>query len=190
MARRTQIYALLLGGVVALALAACGATSSSPGSSGGIYGSSGGSAATATSSSSGQGTAQIATRTASVAGASEMILTNAQGMTLYYFMLDTPQKVACTGSCISFWPPLLASSGAPAVSGSLSGTLAVLDGANGKQVTYNGHPLYTFANDKAPGDTHGEGIMGKWHVATPGLAAGGSTAPQASPTTSGYGYGG
>lgn len=196
MAQRTRVAMVLLGAALALTLAACGATSGSPGSSGGIYGSSGSGApaatATATSPASGTGSALVASATAMVAGTSKTILTNSRGMTLYYFTLDTPQKVAYTGGCASFWPPLLASGGTPTASGSLAGTLAVLDGANGKQVTYNGHPLYTFSEDKAPGDTKGEGIMNEWHVATPGLAAatGGSTAPQASPTTSGYGYGG
>lgn len=201
MARHGGLFALILGALVALSLVACGTTRSSSGapgssgSSGGVYGSSGAPAATSTPNPGGQSAALIATRMATVAGTSETILTNAQGMTLYYFTLDTPQKVACASGCISFWPPLLASAGAPTASASLAGTLGVLNGANGKQVTYNGHPLYTFANDKAPGDTHGEGIMGEWHVATPSLAvaAGNSTAPQATPTSSGgygSGYGG
>lgn len=198
MVRRTRFTMLLLGAAFALTLAACGATSSgSPGSSGGLYGSSNSSSAsaTATSPASGQGSAQVASASAMVAGTSESILTNAQGMTLYYFKKDTTQQVACTsaGGCSSFWPPLLASSGTPTASGSLPGALAVFDGANGKQVTYNGHPLYTFSEDKAPGDTKGEGFMNLWHVATPGLAVltGGSAAPQATATSGGgYGYGG
>ncbi len=196
MARRTHFSALLLGASFALALtlAACGTMSGSPGSSGGLYGTSSSPSATATSPASAQGSALLAMSTANVAGTSESILTNAQGMTLYYFLSDTSKTVACTSSngCASFWPPLLAGTGTPTASGSLPGTLGVLDGANGKQVTYNGHPLYTFSQDKAPGDTKGEGIMGKWHVATPGLpaASSGSTTPQATPTTSGYGYGG
>lgn len=191
MTRRTSFFALILGAVLSLALAACGATSSpnSPGS-GGLYGSSGSTPTTA----SGQNSAQVATNTATVAGQSEMVLTNAQGMTLYYFKLDTPQTAACTssGGCNSFWPPLLDTSGTPTSSGSLPGKLAVLNDANGMQVTYNGHPLYTFSEDKAPGDTKGEGFMNEWHVATPTLAVltGGSTAPQPTATGYGYGYGG
>lgn len=193
MTRRTSFFALILGAVLSLALAACGATSNSPGSSGGIYGSSG---STPTTAASGQNSAQVATNTATVAGTSEPVLTNAQGMTLYYFKLDTAQTAACTAtadSCTSFWPPLLDTSGTPTSSGSLPGKLAVLNDANGMQVTYNGHPLYTFSEDKAPGDTKGEGFMNEWHVATPTLAVlstGGSTAPQPTATGGGYGYGG
>lgn len=198
MGRRIRYSTVLLVGpavALTLALAACGATSSASGaagSSGGLYGSSNTPAPTATSATSGSGSAMVATGTATVAGKSETILTNAQGMTLYYFTPDTAQKVACTSSCTGIWPPLLASSGGPTARGSLPGTLGVLDGANGKQVTYNGHPLYTFVNDKAPGDTNGEGIKGEWFVATPSLAAasGGGAPPQATPTTGGYGYGG
>lgn len=197
MGRRTRFINMLLAGpavAMALALAACGATSPSSGAAGAAsnnYGTSTTPAPTATSASNGSGSAVIATATATVGGKSETILTNSQGMTLYYFTPDTPQKVACTSSCASIWPPLLANSGAPMAKGSLTGTLGVLDGANGKQVTYNGHPLYTFSNDKAPGDTNGEGIKGEWFVATPSLAsASGSTSPQVTPTTGGYGYGG
>lgn len=192
MTRRTSFFALILGAALTLALTACGTTSSnSPGSSGGLYGSSG---STPTTASSGQGAAQVATSTAMVAGTSETILTNAQGMTLYYFLPDTAQQSACTtsGGCSSFWPPLLDTSGTPTASGSLPGKLAVLSDANGMQVTYNGHPLYTFSEDKAPGDTKGEGFMNKWHVATPTLSvltSGGSTSPQPTATSSGYGYG-
>ena len=64
-------------------------------------------------------------------------------------------------------------------------TFSVLNGANGKQVLANGHPLYTFAQDKAAGDTKGEGLFGKWHVATPSITA--AVAASAS-ATSRYGY--
>ena len=53
---------------------------------------------------------------------------------------------------------------------SLPGVLGVVKNANGTQVTYNGHPLYTYSGDSAAGQTHGEGFAGKWFVATPVLA--------------------
>jgi predicted lipoprotein with Yx(FWY)xxD motif len=51
--------------------------------------------------------AVIMTATATVKGQSTTILTNAQGMTLYYFTPDTPTTVACTGACAQTWPPLV-----------------------------------------------------------------------------------
>ena len=129
----------------------------------------------------------IKTASATVNGQSVTILTNAQGMTLYYFKPDTATTSACTGSCAGFWPPLVfTSSGSPSSASSLPGTLSVVTDANGQQVEYNGHMLYTFSGDTAPGQTHGEGIKGVWFVATTTLSAQGG--PQATPTRSGYGY--
>jgi predicted lipoprotein with Yx(FWY)xxD motif len=112
----------------------------------------------------------LGTSNAAVAGASETILIDVRGMTLYYRTSDTA-TVVCSGGCATVWPPLLLASGTPASSTSVSGTLSVLADANGNQVTYNGHPLYTYSKDSAKGDTNGEGVGGVWHVATPSLAA-------------------
>lgn len=89
----------------------------------------------------------VHTKSAKVSGKSETVLADDKGKTLYYFTPDSAAQIACTGSCAQLWPPLLIPSGAPASAQSLSGTLAVLAGANGTQVTYNGHPLYTFSKD-------------------------------------------
>ena len=98
------------------------------------------------------------------------ILTNAQGMTLYYRTTDMPPTTVCSGGCASAWPPLLVSgSSTPTSAASLSGKLSVQADANGNQVEYNGHPLYTFSGDTAPGQTTGEGFAGIWHVCTPSL---------------------
>lgn len=99
------------------------------------------------------------------------VLKNAGGLTLYYFMPDTATKIACTGACASNWPPLLATSGTPTSNPALPGQLTVLNGANGNQVLYNGHPLYNYIKDKEAGDVFGQGVGGKWFVATPDLAA-------------------
>lgn len=114
--------------------------------------------------------AAVMTATATVKGQSTTILTNAQGMTLYYFKPDTATTSACTGGCASTWPPLLATgSGSPTSAGTLPGTLTAVTTANGNQVEYNGHLLYTFSGDSAPGQTNGEGKAGKWFVATSDL---------------------
>jgi predicted lipoprotein with Yx(FWY)xxD motif len=89
-------------------------------------------------------------------------------MTLYLFTKDTPKTSNCYDSCAAAWPPLL-TDGAPTpgsgVDASLLGTTTRTDGST--QVTYNGWPLYYFANDKAAGDTTGEGIQNVWYVVTP-----------------------
>jgi len=113
----------------------------------------------------------IHTASMKVGGTTQTVLKNASGLTLYYFTPDTATKVACTGACASNWPPLLATSGTPTSNPALPGQLSVLNGANGNQVLYNGHPLYTYAKDGGAGDANGQGIGGKWFVATPGLAA-------------------
>ena len=128
----------------------------------------------------------IKTTSATVNGKSVTILTNAQGMTLYYFKPDTATKSACTGSCASNWPPLVfTGSGSPASATALPGTLSVVTDTHGQQLEYNGHLLYRFSGDTAPGQTHGEGIKGVWFVATTTLPVQG--APQATPTQNGYG---
>ncbi len=160
---------------MALLVVACG-SSSSTGSS-----SSGTTPTTAPTSS----IPVLKTASVTVNGKSETILANAQGMTLYYFTADTATKAACTGTCAGIWPPLLfTGTGSPTSASHLSGTLSVVTDANGKQVEYNGHPLYTYSKDTAPGQTNGEGFKGKWFVATPNLK--GQSAPQSTPTPSGY----
>jgi predicted lipoprotein with Yx(FWY)xxD motif len=96
------------------------------------------------------------------------VLTDADGRTLYFFDKDVPvkPKSACTGQCATNWPPLLTSDGAGAGKGldaSMLGQSARDDGTT--QFTYNGWPLYRFNGDSAPGDTHGQGVGGVWHVA-------------------------
>lgn len=117
------------------------------------------------------GPADITTATIPVAGKTMTVLTTPAGRTLYYFTPDSPTKVACTAACAQTWPPLLATSATPTASPSLPGKLTALDGANGKQILYNGHPLYTYVRDTASGDANGQGVAGKWFVATPGLTA-------------------
>jgi predicted lipoprotein with Yx(FWY)xxD motif len=114
----------------------------------------------------------VKTGTATTKSGSKTVLTNAQGLTLYYFDPDTATTAACTGACAQAWPPLLfAGSGQPTAAGSLPGQLTVVKAANGMQVAYNGHLLYTFKEDEKPGTAEGDGLLGKWHVATPDLQA-------------------
>jgi predicted lipoprotein with Yx(FWY)xxD motif len=113
----------------------------------------------------------IQTATATVKGQSEMVLTDTQGLTLYYFTADSATQPSCSSSCAQMWHPLLfAGSGIPSSSTPLAGKLSIQMDANGSQVEYNGHPLYTFSGDTAPGQTNGEGLFGMWFVATPNLS--------------------
>jgi predicted lipoprotein with Yx(FWY)xxD motif len=90
---------------------------------------------------------------------------NQDGMTLYTYALDAVGRVNCTGVCTTFWPPLLLASGTPASKTSLSGKLGTIDGPLGRQVTYNGWPLYFWKNDHKPGDTLGMYVNKVWFVA-------------------------
>ncbi len=113
----------------------------------------------------------VQTAQATVSGKTTTILTNAQGLTLYYFTPDTASKTVCTGSCAQTWPPLLfTGTGKPTASTALPGEVEVYKNANGNQVIYNDHPLYIYSGDSAAGQTSGEGLFGKWFVATPDLA--------------------
>jgi predicted lipoprotein with Yx(FWY)xxD motif len=128
--------------------------------------------------------AVIRTATVTVKGQSESVLTNAQGLTLYYFTADTATQSAVSGNLAKIWPPqLFTGSGGPTTSTTLAGKLSVQADVNGNQVEYNGHPLYTFSGDSAPGQTNGEGITGMWFVATPNLAVQGGGS-----TSGSYGY--
>ncbi len=112
----------------------------------------------------------VKTATVTVSGKATTVLTDSQGFTLYYFTPDTSTTSNCTGGCIGTWPPLLATgSSAPTSTGTLPGKLTALADANGTQVQYNGHFLYTYVGDTVAGQTNGEGLAGKWFVATPSL---------------------
>lgn len=115
--------------------------------------------------------ALIHTQSMKVGSSTMTVLKNGKGLTLYYFTADTPSSVACTGGCATAWPPLLSTSNSPTASGNLPGQLTVVSDANGNQVAYNGHPLYTYSKDGDSGDAYGQGIAGKWFVATPDVAA-------------------
>jgi predicted lipoprotein with Yx(FWY)xxD motif len=91
------------------------------------------------------------------------LFTDAKGMTLYVSDSDTAGKSACNGPCAVSWPPLLAAAGAVPVG---NYTIVTRDDG-GLQWAYNGKPLYTWKNDKQPGDTTGDGVAGKWHIAKP-----------------------
>lgn len=129
--------------------------------------------------------ATVRTVQATVGGKTETVLVNSQGLPLYYYQFDTAAKSVVTGGLAALWPPLTSAS--PAATGLAGKVTAVMD-IHGDQVAYNGHLLYTFADDQ-PGQVTGQGVQG-FLVATPGLTATtGSQAPSAPAAPSGNPYG-
>jgi predicted lipoprotein with Yx(FWY)xxD motif len=118
--------------------------------------------------------------TVTIAGKSETILVDGNGMALYYLTSDRPAVSACAGGCATTWPPLLSAT-APTGPSSLPGKLAVVSTGHGAQVTYNGHLLYRYAGDARPGQVNGHNRSGpgggRWLVATADLKVGGNEAP-------------
>jgi predicted lipoprotein with Yx(FWY)xxD motif len=93
----------------------------------------------------------ITLKTAEVGGVT--VLTNANGLTLYWFAPDTPAASRCTGSCAVYWPPV---AGAPRAGPGVTGKLGTIQRpGGGLQATYDGHPLYTYVGDSGPGQAHG-----------------------------------
>jgi predicted lipoprotein with Yx(FWY)xxD motif len=114
------------------------------------------------------------------------ILVNSKGRTLYLFTRDSGTMSECSGACAVNWPPLKAS-GKPTIGSGANASLVSTTSRSrgGKQVTYNGHPLYLFKGDKSSGDTNGQALNafgGNWYALTP-------AGDQVSGTSSGSGGG-
>jgi predicted lipoprotein with Yx(FWY)xxD motif len=140
---------------VVMSAAACGGSSSGAGGAS----SPPSSAATHASGSAASGSAL---KTAKIGGVT--LVTSAKGFTLYSFAPDTATTSKCSGACAQIWPPVKGPATAgPGVTGKL-GTINRSDGS--MQATYNGHPLYTYAADSAPGQANGNNLDvngGVWH---------------------------
>lgn len=173
------------GGLAALALAAVALAA-------GCGGSAAGSAAAAGANGAGSG---LVVSTADNQKLGTTVLVNSQGMTLYTLSAERGGHFVCTRgskipgasvSCLSVWRPLIARGKVTGEGVAALSTIVRPDGA-GRQVTYKGLPLYTFAEDKAPGDASGNGFrdVGTWLAATSNKSA---VAPSASTGSSPYGY--
>lgn len=132
------------------------------------------------------------------------VLATSTGRTIYWYSGDIKGsgKSTCTGTCLAAWP-LVARAPVAAPGVQLAGQLGTITRPGGVvQATYNGYPLYTYAQDMAPGQTTGNGVTGAWHVITgavlspsPASAAAASLrdaspAASATPTGTASGYGG
>lgn len=172
---RRMLLALPVAAAAAAVLAAC---------------SSGGAASPSSASSSSSSPAAAAAssvKTATIGGAT--VLTNSKGFTLYSFAPDTATTSKCNAGCVQYWPPVKG----PATAGpGVTGTLTTIKRSDGSiQAAYDGHPLYTYVADTAPGQAKGNGLNlsgGVWHEVT---ASGGAAPAQSSSSGSsggGSGY--
>jgi predicted lipoprotein with Yx(FWY)xxD motif len=167
--RRRALLVLPAGVASLAALAACGSSGTSAGSSSGSTPNASTSAAASA----------AGLKTAKVGGVT--VLTNAKGFTLYSFAPDTSTKSACNGACATSWPP----EKAPANASSVKAPFATITrSGGGTQVTYRGHPLYTFVGDRSPGQANGNGVNafgGLWHE----VPASGNPVPSGSSSSHG-----
>jgi predicted lipoprotein with Yx(FWY)xxD motif len=166
---------------LALAVSACGSSSSS---------------SSATSTPAAGASSPAASAPASSASANTVlsttingtqVLTNSKGHTLYWFVPDTSTKSNCNGSCATYWPPV---KGPVSAGSGVTGTLGTITRSDGStQATYDGHPLYTYVGDTAPGQAKGNGLNlsgGVWHEMT----VSGATPSASSSSSSSGGSGG
>ena len=147
----------------AAVLAACSSSGTSSTSGGGSTSTSSPAAVTAGS-----------LKTATIGGAT--VLTTSKGFTLYSFAPDTSTKSNCNGACAQNWPPVHG----PATASGVKGTFGTIKRSDGSvQATFDGHPLYAFVGDTAPGQAKGNGLNiagGLWHeITTSGTAPAGSS---------------
>ena len=161
-----QSLRALTGIVIALGLlVACGGTASTGGAS------SPSAAASASPSQAATGT------TIAVANDARLgqILVDDKGITLYLFVADKGSTSSCYSSCAQIWPPVFTTGAPQAGAGATASLLGTTTRTDGKtEVTYAGHPLYYFVQDKKSGDTTGQGVNGfggLWWVLSPGGAA-------------------
>jgi predicted lipoprotein with Yx(FWY)xxD motif len=186
---RTTYAFALLAALGALVLAGCGGGGGSSTSEGG----SGGNEQTSSSSSEGGGTTLSA---AEVSGLGT-VLVNSEGFTVYQFGKDQGTTSSCYGECEEAWMPVTIKGAPTAGGGAISSQLGTTKRKDGTlQVTYAGHPLYTFIEDKGPGEANGnelEEFGGTWSAldeagsAVEG-SAGGETESTESSSGGGYGY--
>lgn len=160
----------------ALLICGCGggSDSSSSGAEGGAYGSGEESAASANNT--GASAAAESGGTAAVvavgkAGDLGKVIVDSEGFTLYDFHKDKGTESACYGACAKAWPPLITSGAPKAMSGAQSSMLGTTKRKDGTtQVTYAGHPVYTFVEDSKPGEANGNDFTGfgaQWYALEP-----------------------
>lgn len=113
------------------------------------------------------------------------ILVTGAGRSLYLFGRDAAGRSACAGACARVWPPARVSGTPRAGAGvAAAGLGAIRRPDQSLQLTYDGHPLYTFSGDTAGGQVGGEGFLGTWFLVSPAGAK--VVDPAAAPAAVGY----
>jgi predicted lipoprotein with Yx(FWY)xxD motif len=123
-------------------------------------------AATSAAPTAGSTTAAAAVDLKTASSSAGKIVVDGKGMSVYFFTKDTKDSgnSACTGACLTMWPPLTTTSATPKAEG-VTGTLGTITTpAGAKQVTLNGLPLYYYEQDKKPGDILGQGVNDLWYL--------------------------
>jgi predicted lipoprotein with Yx(FWY)xxD motif len=179
---RTTYAIALLGVLGAFTLSACGG--------GGGGSTSGGGESSAASSSESGGM----TLTGAEVSGLGTVLVDSEGLTVYEFGKDQGTTSSCYGACEEGWPPVTTTGAPTAGEGAMSSQLGTTKRKDGSlQVTYAGHPLYTFIEDKSPGEANGNGseaFGGLWSaVNEAGSMAEGSTGEEETASSGGGGYG-
>jgi predicted lipoprotein with Yx(FWY)xxD motif len=190
--RKTYLAVAALAMVALLAIAGCGGGGSSSSSGGG---SSAGSQTTSNTGGGGYGNESSETASETETGGKEetaaagggppeaavvkvtdtqdlgKVVVDSAGMTMYDFHKDKGTTSSCYGACAEAWPPLLTSGEPKAAAGAESSLLGTTKRKDGTlQVTYNGHPLYGFVEDRKPGETNGNDVDGfgaEWYALQP-----------------------
>lgn len=191
MSKRSIYMGALLAVVAAVVIAGCGGGGSSSSSSE----ASGSENASATTS--GEGGSGGGTISATEVEGLGSVLVDSEGMTVYLFTPDEGgSKSTCYGECEAAWPPVLAEGKPTAGEGAMSSALGTTKRKDGTtQVTYDGHPVYTYSGDQAPGEVNGQEFDGTWFVldesgsAVEGKATAAAESEESS-ESSGGGYGG
>ena len=157
--RTSSIRFVAVAAVAAFALAACSSSSKPASSSTNPTTTTVGETTTAAPAPSGPTTVSLASTKLG------QVLVDSKGMTLYLDENDKPGKPACTGSCLTAWPPLAAPASATYGAGLDASKFSTVTASDGtKQLAVNGSPLYTWMNDKKAGDVTGQGIAGFYVV--------------------------
>ncbi len=166
---------LALGAVAALAalLAGCGSSSSS--SSGSTAASTPASTASTQSTSASTGTTAAAGPGVAVeskhAKLGTILAAGPKKLTVYMFEADKGTTSSCNGACAKVWPPVTTSGAPTTAGGAVSADLGTTKRSDGtEQVTYKGHPLYFYDDDKDSGDAYGQGSKAfgaGWYVLKP-----------------------
>jgi predicted lipoprotein with Yx(FWY)xxD motif len=103
----------------------------------------------------------VVAKVATDAKLGKILVDNTTSKTLYTWAKDTDENSQCYDQCATFWPPLVTTAKTISADGVTTGKFATSARKDGAlQVTFNGHPLYFYNRDAAPGDTNGQGSTG------------------------------